>query len=63
MAHVSQDDSPFNDNRARALRRIYDTIAALDLAGRSESGLSGKEANEQSDNLVRAVRLLRSGAR
>jgi hypothetical protein len=42
---------------ARALRRIYDTIAALDLAGRSESGLSGKEADEQRDNLVQAVRL------
>jgi hypothetical protein len=51
------------DDYARALRKICDTIAALDLAGRSESGLSGKEANEQRDNLVRAVRLLRSGAR
>ena len=63
MAHVSQDDSPFNDNRARALRRLYDTIAALDLARRSEGGLSGEEVDAQHDNLVRAVRLLRSGAR
>jgi hypothetical protein len=54
---------PANSNRARALRRIYDTIAALDLAGRSESGLSGKEADELRDNLVQAVRLLHSGAR
>jgi hypothetical protein len=42
---------------------LYDTIAALDLAGRSESGLSGKEADEQRDNLVQVVRLLRSEAR
>jgi hypothetical protein len=63
MAHVSQDDSPFNDNRARALRRLYDTIAALDLAGRSGSGLSGEEVDAQHDNVVRAVQLLRSGAR
>ena len=63
MAHVSQDDSPFNDNRARALRRLYDTIAALDLARRSESGLSGEAVDAQHDNLVRAVRLLCSGAR
>jgi hypothetical protein len=54
-----QDD----DNRARALRRLNDTIAALDLARRSESGLSGEEVDAQHDNLVRAVRLLRSGAR
>ena len=51
------------DDYARGLRKLDDTIAALDLAGRSESGLSGKEANEQRDNLVRAARLLRSGAR
>ena len=63
MAHASQDDSPFDDNRARALRRLDDTIAALDLARRSESGLSGEEVDAQHDNLVRAVRLLRSGAR
>ena len=61
MPNSSHD--PFNDNRTRALRKFDDTIAALDLAGRSESGLSGKEADEQRDNLVRAVRLLRSGAR
>ena len=54
---------PANSNRARALRRLYDTIAALDLAGRSESGLSGIEADEQRDNLVQVVRLLRSEAR
>jgi len=51
------------DDYARALRKIYDTIAALDLAGRSESGLSGKEADEQRDNLVQVVWLLRSEAR
>jgi len=54
---------PANSNRARALRRLYDTIAALDLAGRSESGLSGIEADEQRDNLVQVVRLLRFEAR
>ena len=54
---------PANSNRARALRRLYDTIAALDHAGRNESGLSGKEADEQRDNLVQVVRLLRSEAR
>jgi hypothetical protein len=42
---------------------LYDTIAALDLARRSESGLSGEAVDAQHDNLVRAVRLLRSGAR
>ena len=52
---------PANSNRARAQWRLYDTIAALDLAG--ESGLSGKEADEQRDNLVQVVRLLRSEAR
>ena len=45
----------FPTNRDRALRRVKDTIAALDLAGRSESVLSGKEADEQRDNLVQAV--------
>ena len=40
---------------------LRDTIAALDLAG--ESGLSVKEADEQRDNLVQVVRLLRSEAR
>jgi len=40
---------------------LYDTFAALDLAG--ESGLSVKEADEQRDNLVQVVRLLRSEAR
>ena len=54
---------PANSNRARALRRLYDTIAALDHAGRNESGLSGKEADEQRDNLVQVVWLLRSEAR
>ena len=52
---------PANSNRARAVRRLYDTIAALDLAG--ESGLSVKEADEQRDNLVQVVRLLRFEAR
>jgi len=54
---------PANSNRARAQWRLYDTIAALDLAGRNESGLSGKEADEQRDNLVQVVWLLRSEAR
>ena len=63
MTRVSQDDSPFNNDQARALRRLYDTIAAFDLARRSESGLSGEEVDAQHDNLVRAARLLRSGAR
>jgi hypothetical protein len=63
MAHVLQDDSPFDDNRARALRRLKDTIAALDPAGRSESGLSNEELDAQHDNLVRAVRMLGSGVR
>ena len=40
---------------------VSDTIAALD--GRNESGLSGKEADEQRDNLVQVVWLLRSEAR
>ena len=43
--------------------RVSCAIAGLDLAGRSESGLSGKEADEQRDNLVQVVRLLRSEAR
>ena len=43
--------------------RVSCAIAALGLAGRSESGLSGKEADEQRDNLVQVVRLLRSEAR
>ena len=38
--------------------RVSCAIAALGLAGRSESGLSGKEADEQRDNLVQVVRLL-----
>ena len=59
---MSTTTPPFPANRAGALRRVYDTIAALDLAGRSESGLSGKEADEQRDNLGQAVRLLLSGA-
>jgi hypothetical protein len=59
---MSKTAPPFPANRARALRRVYDTIAALDLAGRSESGLSGKEADEQRDNLAQAVRLLLSEA-
>jgi hypothetical protein len=42
---------------------LYDTIAAFDLARRSESGLSGEEVDAQHDNLVRAARLLRSAAR
>jgi len=54
---------PFNDNRTRALRKLDDTIAAIDLARRSGSGLSDKELDAQHDNLVRAVRLLRYGAR
>ena len=61
-AHVLQDDSPFDDNRARALRRLDDTIAALDLARRSESGLSNEEVDAQHDNLVQVARLWRSGA-
>ena len=60
---MSTTTPPVPANRAGALRRVYDTIAALDLAGRSESGLSGKEADEQRDNLVQVVRLLRSEAR
>ena len=60
---MSTTTPPFPTNRDRALRRLDDTIAALDLAGRSESGLSGKEAYEQRDNVVQAVRLLRSEAR
>ena len=63
MAHVLQDDSPFDDNRARALRRLDDTIAALDLARRSGSGLSGEEVDAQLDNLMQVARLWRSGAR
>jgi len=42
---------------------LDDTIAAIDLARRSGSGQSDKELDAQYDNLVRAVRLLRSGAR
>ena len=42
--------------------RVSCAIAALGLAGR-ESGLSGKEVDEQRDNLVQVVRLLRSEAR
>jgi hypothetical protein len=57
------DDSPFNDNRARALRRLDDTIAAFDLAQRSGSGLSGEEVDAQLDNLMQVARLWRSGAR
>ena len=52
---MSTTTPPFPTNRDRALRRVKDTIAALDLAGRSESVLSGKEADEQRDNLVQAV--------
>ena len=55
--------NPFNDNRTLALRKLDDSIAALDLAQRSGSGLNDKEVGEQRANLVRAVRLLRSGAR
>ena len=61
MPNSSHD--PFNDNRTRALRKLDDTIAAIDLARRSGSGLSDKELDAQHDNLVRAVRLLRYGAR
>jgi hypothetical protein len=42
---------------------VYDTIAAIDLAQRSGSGLNGHELEAQRDNLVQAARLLRPEAR
>ena len=52
---MSTTTPPFPTNRDRGLRKVKDSIAALDLAGRDEGGLSSKEANEQRDNLVQAV--------
>jgi hypothetical protein len=52
---MSTTTPPFPTNRDRGLRKVKDSIAALDLAGRDEGGMSSKEANEQRDNLVQAV--------